>query len=125
MIIDNPKNYQVWWGPPTLTRLCAKRPGRPRSDRWRVPDDWCGSFAPRYHRRAVVEKIGDGSAELELTAEILKEDAKNYHVGESDSSGTGGMVCIPRVNITSQRRCFRRGSTGTGRWNALTFFLMG
>lgn len=32
-----------------------------------------------YHRRAIVESIGDGSAELAFTAEILEEDAKNYH----------------------------------------------
>lgn len=32
-----------------------------------------------YHRRAVVEKLGDPSEEFNFTAEILKMDAKNYH----------------------------------------------
>ena len=34
---------------------------------------------PRYHRRAVVEKLGDPSAELEFVARVLELDAKNYH----------------------------------------------
>lgn len=33
----------------------------------------------RYHRRAIVEWLNDGSAELEFTKNMLKLDAKNYH----------------------------------------------
>jgi hypothetical protein len=33
----------------------------------------------RYHRRAVVEVLGDSSAELEFTRGVLLEDGKNYH----------------------------------------------
>jgi protein farnesyltransferase/geranylgeranyltransferase type-1 subunit alpha len=32
-----------------------------------------------YHRRAVVEMLGDGSRELDFTAEVFEVDAKNYH----------------------------------------------
>ena len=32
-----------------------------------------------YHRRAIVDVLGDGSAELAFTEQILEEDAKNYH----------------------------------------------
>jgi hypothetical protein len=32
-----------------------------------------------YHRRAIVDILGDGSAELAFTEQILEEDAKNYH----------------------------------------------
>ena len=33
----------------------------------------------RYHRQKLVEWNKDPSQELELTARVLKEDAKNYH----------------------------------------------
>jgi protein farnesyltransferase/geranylgeranyltransferase type-1 subunit alpha len=32
-----------------------------------------------FHRRAVVEKLGDASRELEFTAHVFEVDAKNYH----------------------------------------------
>lgn len=33
----------------------------------------------RYHRQKLVEWCGDPSQELVVTAQILAEDAKNYH----------------------------------------------
>lgn len=33
----------------------------------------------RHHRKTIVEWIGSPGEELELTAELLKDDAKNYH----------------------------------------------
>ena len=33
----------------------------------------------RYHRQKLVEWTRDASKELDLTADVLKEDAKNYH----------------------------------------------
>ena len=33
----------------------------------------------RHHRRLMAKKIGSGSEEFRVTAEILKEDSKNYH----------------------------------------------
>ena len=33
----------------------------------------------RYHRQKLVEWTGDASKELELTADVFEEDAKNYH----------------------------------------------
>ena len=33
----------------------------------------------RYHRQKLVEWTNDASKELELTASVLKDDAKNYH----------------------------------------------
>ena len=33
----------------------------------------------RYHRQKLVEWTNDASEELELTARVLKGDAKNYH----------------------------------------------
>lgn len=33
----------------------------------------------RYHRQKLVEWSGDFSKELVLTAQVLNEDAKNYH----------------------------------------------
>ena len=32
-----------------------------------------------YHRRVIVERLGDSSRELNFTKEVFKEDAKNYH----------------------------------------------
>lgn len=32
-----------------------------------------------HHRRVLVERLNDGSQELEFTALILKQEAKNYH----------------------------------------------
>lgn len=33
----------------------------------------------RFHRRMIVEKLGDFSEELQYTAEQIEEDSKNYH----------------------------------------------
>lgn len=33
----------------------------------------------RHHRRAIVEWLNDGSAELAFTEKLLQLDAKNYH----------------------------------------------
>ena len=32
-----------------------------------------------YHRRAVVEMLGDGSREMEFTSKVFDVDCKNYH----------------------------------------------
>ena len=37
------------------------------------------TLTTRYHRQKVVEWTGDASKELELTAETLSDDGKNYH----------------------------------------------
>lgn len=39
----------------------------------------CSPLIGRYHRRAIVEKMGEAPQELEFTARILEGDAKNYH----------------------------------------------
>lgn len=36
-------------------------------------------FFERYHRRAVVERLGDPSAEFAFLGNVLLEDGKNYH----------------------------------------------
>ena len=40
---------------------------------------WCVCLMCRYHRQKLVEWTNDASEELELTASVLKGDAKNYH----------------------------------------------
>jgi protein farnesyltransferase/geranylgeranyltransferase type-1 subunit alpha len=32
-----------------------------------------------YHRRAIVEELGEATRELEFCAKVFREDAKNYH----------------------------------------------
>ena len=53
--LDSPKNYQIWFHFDNSSLLI------------------------RYHRRYLVEKLGDFSQELKFTANQLEADSKNYH----------------------------------------------
>eukprot|EP01037_Dinobryon_pediforme_P022734 gene22734-23980_t len=42
-------------------------------------DDNPKNYQIWYHRRAIVEMLGDGSRELEFTSTVFSIDSKNYH----------------------------------------------
>lgn len=99
---------------------------------------WCGglvavsesSFAAaaphvcRFHRREVVERIGDGSSELAFTESVLHEDAKNYH------AWSHRQWAIQRFSLWDTeldfaaemiRRDIRNNSAWNQRWFVLAF----
>lgn len=39
-----------------------------------------------YHRRSIVEELGDADRELDFCASVFKADAKNYHAWAHRSS---------------------------------------
>eukprot|EP00940_MAST-03C_sp_MAST-3C-sp2_P000461 g461.t1 len=74
-------NYTAWY----FRRLCLfkLRDKTALRKEFEFIDD-CLSASPKnyqiwFHRRLIVERIGDGSRELAVTASVLEEDAKNYH----------------------------------------------
>ncbi len=73
-----------------------------------------------YHRRAVIERLNDGSGELAFTAKILEDDSKNYHawshrqwamtkfnLWEKELSYTAQLIEVdPRNNSAWNQRWF-------------------
>ncbi len=100
MIEDHPKNYQVWCvllchANQYLPEICCMVAFETRSTN-RTKNNASFSallltarrpscttqhtfFHCRHHRQVIVDWLRDPSLELEFSADILKDDAKNYH----------------------------------------------
>ena len=72
---DHIKTYQAWCA-------CAS-----------VPHYIDFNVVGRYHRRAIVTRIGSGASELAFTADILEQDSKNYHAWQHRLVRGGVRYC--------------------------------
>lgn len=59
------------------------------------------SFCSRHHRRMVVEWLNDPSEELQFIADILSQDAKNYHAWQHRQWVIQVGVALGRVWLQS------------------------
>ena len=80
------------------------------------------TLTTRYHRQKVVEWTGDASKELELTAETLSDDGKNYHAWQHrqwvirvrrGGGGGGGTLASTGSGHMSEERGVVPGSSGS------------
>ena len=81
----NPAHYTVW----SLRRACLDALGGGAAGPLAGELPWLSALMRRkgcwknyqvwHHRRLVVERLGDGSAEADFTAEAFADDPKNYH----------------------------------------------